>query len=112
MFGVRGHPPAARRWRHRLRVGSGFMASPAFTVAAFRPAKLCAPLVAAAFERFVGVAPRLSDGEGLHELLGGRGEDLQDVETLLPRGRHDGPEERENPRALEGPEAAGDLHLD
>src|SRR5271163_4877203 len=55
---------------------------------------------------------RLSDGEGLHEPLGGRGEDLQDVETLLPRGRHDGPEERENPRALEGPEAAGDLHLD
>ena len=55
---------------------------------------------------------RLSDGERLHEPLGGRGEDLQDVETLLPRGRHDGPEERENPRALEGPEAAGDLHLD
>ena len=57
MFGVRGHPPAARRWRHGFRVGSGFMAAPAFTVAAFRPAKLCAPLVAAAFERFVGVAP-------------------------------------------------------
>src|SRR5271154_4761848 len=55
---------------------------------------------------------RLSDGERLHEPLGGRGEDLQNVETLLPRGRHDGPEERENPRALEGPEAAGDLHLD
>src|SRR5271156_41358 len=51
---------------------------------------------------------RLSDGERLHEPLGGRGEDLQNVETLLPRGRHDGPEERENPRALEGPEAAGD----
>src|SRR6204780_3125350 len=30
---------------------------------------------------------RLSDGEGLHELLGGPGEALQDVETLLPRGR-------------------------
>ena len=44
---------------------------------------------------------RLSDGERLHEPLGGRDEDLQDVETLLPRGRHDGPEERENPRALE-----------
>src|ERR1700747_2960722 len=28
--------------------------------------------------------PRLSDGEGLHELLGGRGEDLQDVAALLP----------------------------
>src|SRR5277367_5612460 len=56
-------------------------------------------------------AGRLSDGERLHEPLGGRGEDLQNVETLLPRGRHDGPEERENPRALEGPEAAGDLHL-
>src|SRR5271170_6337137 len=30
---------------------------------------------------------RLSDGERLHEPLGGRGEDLQNVETLLPRGR-------------------------
>jgi hypothetical protein len=32
------------------------MAAPASTVAAFRPAGLCAALVVAAFERFVGVA--------------------------------------------------------
>ena len=56
--------------------------------------------------------PALSDGEGLHEPLGGCGEDLQDVVALLSRGRDDRSEERENPRALEGPEAAGDLHLD
>src|SRR6202521_3382693 len=55
---------------------------------------------------------RLSDSERLHEPLGGRGEDLQDVAALLSRGRDDRPEERENLRALEGPEAAGDLHLD
>src|SRR5271170_505428 len=79
----------------------------AFGAAAFRPAE------PASSSRSSGRGSgRLSDGERLHEPLGGRGEDLQNVETLLPRGRHDGPEERENPRALEGPEAAGDLHLD
>src|ERR1700722_4442488 len=112
MFGVRGHPPAARRWRHGFRVGSGFMAAPAFTVAAFRPANSAPRSSRRRSSASSAWPPRLSDGEGLHELLGGRGEDLQDVAALLPRGRHDGPEERENPRALEGPEAAGDLHLD
>src|SRR5277367_501473 len=88
------------------------MASPAFTVAAFRLPNSAPRSSRRRSSASSAWPPRLSDGEGLHELLGGRGEDLQDVETLLPRGRHDGPEERENPRALEGPEAAGDLHLD
>jgi len=55
---------------------------------------------------------RRLEGEGLHEPLGGRGEDLQNVVALLPGGRDDGPEKRENARALEGAETAGDFHLD
>ena len=107
--GVRGRRPLLFRIfpaTRRFRVGSEGAASPLSVRR--RSVPPTRPLVA--LER--RGSGRLSDGERLHEPLGGRGEDLQDVETLLPRGRHDGPEQRENPRALEGPEAAGDLHLD
>src|ERR1700674_3145310 len=100
MFGVRGHPPAARRWRHRFRVGSGFMAAPP----SLWPRSVLPNSAPRSSRRRSSASsawpPRLSDGEGLHELLGGRGEDLQEVAALLPSGRDDRSEERETTRRI------------
>src|SRR5271155_5757540 len=101
-------PESAARGTWSFRAGAWVCRAPGRSERA-----LCCPARRALFERFVacGFWRRL-DGEGLHEPLGGRGEDLQDVVALLPRGRDYGSEEREKPRALQGPETAGDLHLD
>ena len=58
-----------------------------------------------------GLAARLG-GEGLHERLGGRRENLQDVETLLSRGGDDRSQAGENLGAFQGSERAGDFHPD
>src|SRR5271170_6809299 len=72
-------PESAARGTWSLRAGAWVCRAPGRSERA-----LCCPARRALFERFVacGFWRRL-DGEGLHEPLGGRGEDLQDVVSIF-----------------------------
>ena len=119
MIDVRGRPPALLRIRMRAMSDTVSEAAPGMRrrPPSLRPRSVlpnsAPPLVAAAFERFVDVAPAAC--QTARDRISCSGVAVR-ICRMLKRcflaGPDHRPEERENLRAFEGAETARDLHLD